>query len=154
MSNEFGPKQFIHYNPERVDYSVTPDELERLKEAGRNNWRDYSLVLAPFGISTLLNALAIFSDQPTFTVTPALFFNTIFAVVCLILSACFGLKWYQSKDALGTLITIIKDKPKLPIVPSALSATARKLLPSGSISFTKQEAAPSASPSPEPPDED
>lgn len=145
MSKQFEPKQFIHYDPERVDYSVTPHELEQLKQAARNHWKDFCLVLAPLGLSCLVNASISLSDQAAFSITLPIFLNTLLGILSIILAICSGVLWHKSSGNLDKLIKTIEGKPKLPIVPTALKARA---LPAGSITISTVDRTPSASLSP------
>ena len=51
--NKLPAKSYIHYDLERVDYSVSKSELENIKNVGQNYWKDFSLPCLAIGISIL-----------------------------------------------------------------------------------------------------
>jgi hypothetical protein len=111
--------QYIHYDPDRVDYSVTDGELAQLDSAGSNLWKDVCLVCAPIALSCLVNAIAD-SKQP-FALTVPLFLNYLFGVVGLILAVIFGIAWHRSRTSFRSVIDSIKKKPKMQIrVPATV----------------------------------
>ena len=70
MDNQpFG--NYICYDAEKLDYSITDAEIRNLKAAGQNQWKDFFLVSLPFGIPCIINAI---HDTPEpFILTYALF---------------------------------------------------------------------------------
>jgi hypothetical protein len=108
-----GGRQYIHYNPDRTDYSVSTDELTRLESAGSNLWKDVCLVSGPLGLSCLINALAATKDP--FKLTISLFLNYLFGVLGIILAVVFAVAWHKSHKTFSQLISDIKQKPKIQI---------------------------------------
>lgn len=113
-------RSFIHYNPERVDYSVTGEELEKLHRGGQNLWKETCLVSTSVGISTLLNAIAQTTDQSQFDLTLPLFLNYLFGALGSVLAICFGIAWYRSHRNISNVVYTIKEKPRIEIMPSIL----------------------------------
>lgn len=139
-----GSRQYIHYNPERTDYSLTTEELARLESAGSNLWKDVCLVSASLGVSCVINAIA--GTPKPFVLSLALFLNYLFGALGVVLAVVFGIAWARSHKGFRTVVNQIKNKPKMEIVPSttdvgALSAAA--LVPAAP---TAQEATPMAGP--------
>lgn len=117
-----GSRQYIHYNPERTDYSMTTDELARLESAGSNLWKDVCLVSSSLGISCIINAIAATPDP--FKLSAALFLNYLFGVLGLVLGAVFGIAWRRTNVSFRTIVDEIKKKPKMEIVPSTTNVGA------------------------------
>ena len=109
-------KHFIHYDPERTDYSVTAEELARIETAGSNLWKDMCLVAGPLGISCLINAIA--TTPKPFQLNLSLFLNYIFAATGIVATVILGVAWYKTSGQLAKIISQIKDKPKMEIIPS------------------------------------
>jgi hypothetical protein len=108
---------YIHYDPERTDYSLTGEELKELCEAGQNLWKDVCLVAVSLGIPCLINAVAETATQSTFTLTISLFLNYLVGALGLALGMIFSIAWRRSHCSLQTLIDAIKKKPKMQIIP-------------------------------------
>lgn len=68
-------RSYLHYDPERVDYSVTNEELEKLCEGGRNLWKDVCLVSLSLGVPSLINAIVETTRQTAFSLTLSMFLN-------------------------------------------------------------------------------
>lgn len=111
-----GSGQFIHYNPERTDYSLTPDELARLESAGSNLWKDVCLVSTSLGVPCFINAVAGTPDP--FKLSVALFLNYLIGALGLALAVIFGFAWLRTHKAFGTIVSEIKKKPKMQLFPS------------------------------------
>lgn len=125
-------RQYIHYDPDRVDYSATGEELARLESAGSNLWKDACLVCAPFGVSCLVNAIA--STNAPFTLSLSLFLNYLFGLVGLALTVVFGIAWFRTHKTLGGIINAIKQKPKMQIsIPTTVDVGS---LPTAALSST------------------
>jgi hypothetical protein len=125
-------RQYIHYNPDRVDYSVTGEELARLESAGANLWKDACLVCTPVGLSCLINAVA--STGTPFVLSVGLFLNYLFGVLGVALAVVFGIAWYQSHQRFKGVIEAIQKKPKMQIsVPATVDVGS---LPTAALSPT------------------
>jgi hypothetical protein len=106
--------RFLHYEPERVDYSVTEAELEILERGNSPLWKDITLVMFPLGISALINAIAeIRTQQGEFRVTLQMLLNLIFGIVGILLGCAFGIAWKRSGKTFKDVIARLKAKPKL-----------------------------------------
>jgi hypothetical protein len=115
-------RQYIHYNPERTDYSVTIDELARLETAGSNFWKDLCLVCASLGVSCEINAIA--GTPSPFVLSVPLFLNYLFGTLGIVLAVAFGIAWSKTYTGFGKIIEEIKNKPKMEIVPSTTNVGA------------------------------
>lgn len=118
-------RSYIHYDPERIDYSVTGEELERLCEAGQNLWKDVCLVSVSLGIPTLINAVVETTRQTPFSLTLQMFLNYLVGVLGLFLGVVFGVAWRRSHQSLRLLVDTIKQKPRMEIIqPEAVDVGA------------------------------
>lgn len=113
-------RSYIHWDPERVDYSVTPEELEKLREGGRSIWKDVCLVSVSLGIPCLINAVAETTRQVSFSLTFSMFLNYLTGVLGLAFGLIFGIAWRRSHQSLGAVVDAIKQKPKMEILPEAV----------------------------------
>lgn len=109
-------KQFIHYNPERTDYSVTAEEIARIETSGANLWKDMCLVSGPLGTSCLINA--IIATPAPFKLSLGLFLNYLLGCLGVCLCIVFAIAWYKTAGQLNAVIRQIKEKPKMEIIPS------------------------------------
>jgi hypothetical protein len=125
--NPQSAKQFLHYNLERTDYSIPPEELARLESAGSNLWKDICLISGPLGLSCIIYACAATSDP--FKLNLALFLNYLFGVVGILLSIVFGIAWSKSYTQFSSIIDKIKNKPKMEIIPSTTNVGALAFAP-------------------------
>ncbi|MDA2929324.1 hypothetical protein MYX84_05150 [Acidobacteria bacterium AH-259-O06] len=114
------PRSYIHWNPDRTEYSLTEEELDKVHHGGQSIWKDFCLVSTSVGISTMLNAIATTMSQEDFSLTLSLFLNYLFGVVGVILAICFGIAWYKSHKSVGKVLVAIKNKPKMEIGASTL----------------------------------
>jgi hypothetical protein len=118
---------FIHYNTTRTDYTVSEDELIRLREAGQNLWKDVTLVSFSVGLTCILNAIAGTLDP--FSLTFTLFLNYMFGFLGIILTVVFGIFWRKTHKSLSSIINAIQNKPKLKVeVESSSGSTAAPLV--------------------------
>ncbi len=107
-------KQFLFYDPIRVDYSVTPQELVQIESASSNLWKDVALVSAPLGISCLINAIS--GTTEPFELSFSLFLNYLFGVIGIGTALVFSIAWHKTNQQFSNLLKVIKDKPKQEIV--------------------------------------
>jgi hypothetical protein len=114
--NAVQPKQYIHYNPERTDYSVTPEELIQIETAGSNLWKDVCLVAAPLGVSCIINAIANAPNPLKFTLP--LFLNWLVGLIGIFATAVFAIAWWRTRSTQKTIFDHIKQKPKMEIIPN------------------------------------
>jgi len=133
-------RSYIHYDPERTDYSVTPEEFQRLCAGVQNVWKDACLVLVALGIPAAINAgmeIAKQSHLPEgFSITLSIFLNSLVGIVCLILGGIFGIAWRRSHKNFNALVEAIKKKPKMEItLPEAVNVGE---LPSAQLEPTPQ----------------
>lgn len=102
---------FIHYDPERIDYSVTPEELARLASAPHSQWKDFCLVSFSVGLPCVLNAIALTATP--FVLTLAVFLNYLFGVLGIILAIAYGFLWRREHRSHSALLESIRSKPKM-----------------------------------------
>lgn len=115
-------KNYLHYNPDRIDFAVSEEELDLLQEASSNIWKDACLVLGSLGVPTIINAI---HDTPEpFNYSLSLFLNYGVGIISLILAFVFGVIWYRSSGKSKALIAKIKAKPKFEFPPAAVDVGA------------------------------
>jgi len=107
---------FIRYNPERVDYALTGEELEQLQSVIQNNWKDFCIGSFALGIPCLINAISEVSKQQEFVPTISFNVNLVFGILGLALGTFFLILWKKSKKQVDILLEKIKNKPKISIV--------------------------------------
>lgn len=115
--NNSQPKSFLHYDPVRVDYSVNKEELESLKNASRNNWKDFAIGCLAVGIPCAINALIDVFEEKPFKITLSFNLNAIAGTLGIVLGAAFLVAWFKTKKNLDKIIQTIKNKPKIEFTP-------------------------------------
>jgi hypothetical protein len=106
---------YIHYDPERVDFSVSEGELESLKDCYSNLWKDFCLACCGIGIPCVINAISLYKKSPSSVGTIDFVMNAIVGFVCVILGLAFGIAWDRTRDSSSKIIEKIKKKPKIKI---------------------------------------
>ena len=106
-------ESYIHYDPNRVDYTINNLELELLEQTGNNIWKDVFIATLSIGIPTLLNGFSLFSKlQEKSVLSIDIFFNWLIAGICIVLAVICFIVWQKTKKSFNELITQIKNKPK------------------------------------------
>ena len=121
---EQAPQSFIHYDPNRVDYSLSEEELQNLTDSGQNSWKDFCIFCFAVGIPCIINAIVEVNKQTTFNPTLSFNINLVIGIVCIFLGVAFAIAWAKSRTKVCNLIEKIKNKPKVPISPSFLNVGA------------------------------
>jgi hypothetical protein len=103
---------YIHYDPERVDYTISESELQSLKDCYANLWKDFCLAGCGIGVPCVINAISIYKRVTPFAPSIDFVLNTIVGLVCVILGLCFGIAWYRTSTSASDIIDAIKKKPK------------------------------------------
>ncbi len=123
-STKSGTRSFIHYEPERIDYAVTGEELEKLREGTETLWKDVCLVAIALGVPCFINAIADTMKQEAFSLTLSMFLNYLFGVLGIVFGVIFGVAWYKAYARSKLLLDKIKLKPKMEIVPKTVDVGA------------------------------
>lgn len=105
---------YIRIDPERTDIAITEEELERIKSAAQNNWKDYFLVAITIAIATLINAVS--DTKNPFELSLSLFLNYLFGVVALSSAIVFGIQWRKTAVDFDKLVEEIKSRPKHAVI--------------------------------------
>jgi len=106
-------ESFIHYDPNRVDYTINNIELDLLEQSGNSIWKDVFLSTLGLGLPSLLNGYSDYCKiKPTESLTSEIFFNFLIAGICLSLCLICFLVWQTNKKSVRKLIEQIKNKPK------------------------------------------
>lgn len=107
---------FIRYDPERVDYALTGEELENLQNNTQSNWKDFSIGSIAVGIPCTINAFTELGKQTIFEPTLSFNINLVIGILGLVLGSIFFILWRKSKRDNLLLLEKIKNKPKISIV--------------------------------------
>jgi hypothetical protein len=116
MSDELNIKDaanYIHYQPERVDYSISEGELGQLRQCTDNLWKDFCLFCTGGGIPCLINAISEARSKTPFQATLSFNLNLVIGVVGLLLGFAFGIAWYRSRQNATNIVSAIKSKPRM-----------------------------------------
>ncbi len=107
-------KNYIHYDPNRTDYSVNSFELELIEQTGSSIWKDVFLACLGIGIPCVLNAIHDYSDLPIDAkiFTADIFLNMLFGILSMALGIISLIVWQRSKINFKKVIADIKNKPK------------------------------------------
>ena len=100
----------IHYDPQRTDFTVTEDELTRIRESSNSSGKDFTLVSVSLAIPTMINAIAATKDP--FELSLSLFLNYLIGSLSLILALVFGIMWRRTRLDFDSVIDQIRDKPR------------------------------------------
>ena len=121
---EQASQSYIHYDPKRIDYSLSEEELQNLASAGQNSWKDFCVFCFAVGIPCTINAVVEINKQVTFSPTLSFNINLVVGIVGIFLGIAFAIAWKKSKTTVSNLIEKIKNKPKVPISPSFMNVGA------------------------------
>lgn len=106
-------ESYIHYDPNRVDYTINNLELNLIEQAGNSIWKDIFLATIGLGIPSLLNG---YSDYCKLTeksmLNSEIFINLLVAGICLGISIICFIVWQSNKKKFKDIISQIKNKPK------------------------------------------
>jgi hypothetical protein len=117
--NAYLQKSYIHYDPNRIDYTINNLELELLEQTGNSIWKDVFLATLGIGIPSLINGFIDYNKLTGDTkLTMDIFVNLLVASVALILSIICLIVWQKNKKNFNKLIYTIRNKPKY-ILPGA-----------------------------------
>ena len=109
-----GSNHVIHIDMSRVEYALSDDDLTRITEAAKNDWKEFFLVSFPAGATCIINAIA--DTRQPFVLSLGLFLNYLFGLLGIFGAVVFGIMWYRTKRNLGEVISKIKDRPRMSVV--------------------------------------
>lgn len=104
-------KNFIRYNAERIDYTLSGEELEQLKNISSNTWKDFCIACFSFGIPCIINSIVEINNQDSFKVTLSIFLNSISGFLGITLGVFFLISWLKTKKSFSILLDKIEKKP-------------------------------------------
>lgn len=103
-------ESYIHYNPNRVDYTINDQELNSLEDGGSNFWKDIFFVNIGICIPTLLNAYFNYTKSQNWN--NEIFFNSLVGFLTLVLSILSSILWIKTNKKISKLIKEIKNRPR------------------------------------------
>ena len=115
--NESQTKTFIHYDPVREDYTVSLEELRSIKNAGRNNWKDFAVGCLCIGVPCVINAIVEACQERPFKPTLSFNLNAIVGALGFLLGIAFLVAWGKTKTDCERTIRGIVNKPKMEFTP-------------------------------------
>lgn len=115
------PTNYIHYDPERVDFTLTQAELDQLCTVGQNSWKDFTIACAGAGVPCAINAASINASMGVFSATFGFVLNLVVGILGISLAICFGIMWYKTRNSVSTIVNRIKNKPKIAFQPPTLT---------------------------------
>lgn len=118
--NSVGIKSFIRYNPKRIDYSLSEEELQLIRTANKNDWKDFSILCFGVGIPCLLNVLSGLYTQNYNVYTPISFANLLIGCIGIILGFIFLTIWKKTETNIDQIFENIKNKPLAEIVQTSV----------------------------------
>lgn len=106
-------ESYIHYQPIRVDYSISDIELGQLCQCSSNHWKDFCLTCAGVGIPCFLNTISLAMKANAQFASADFVLNCIFGLVGLVLALAFAIAWHKTHKGGETIISQIKNKPRM-----------------------------------------
>ena len=102
----------IHYDPNRIDYTINDTELTQLDEIGKSIWKDVFFATLGIAIPTILNGIVsqgkLTKEQPW---TNEIFINYLVGGICASLAVISLIIWQRESKKKTDIITNIKNKP-------------------------------------------
>lgn len=106
-------ESFIHYDPERVDYTINNIELELLQSSGNSIWKDVFLATLGLGFPSLINGFCLISNLKKNDVAGLdIFLNFLIAGIAFSMCIICFIVWQQNAKSFNKIIEQIKNKPK------------------------------------------
>lgn len=106
-------ESFIHYDPERVDYTINNIELELLQSSGNSIWKDIFLATLGLGFPSLINGFClVYKLKKDEVIGLDVFLNFLIGGVAISLCIICLIVWQKNTKSFNKIIEQIKNKPK------------------------------------------
>jgi|ERR1700757_782522 len=106
-------ESYIHYDPNRVDYTINNYELNLLEQTGNSIWKDIFLASLGIGLPSLINGcVACGKNSSTPILNTEVFMNFLASGISLGLAIICLIVWQKNKRSFKKTIEEIKNKPK------------------------------------------
>jgi hypothetical protein len=106
-------QSYIHYDPNRVDYTINEAELNQLENIGNSVWKEVFFATLGLWIPTLINAVVTQNKLPTKEpINTEIIINYIVAFSSLIICILSVFIWRSTNKKKENVINQIKNKPK------------------------------------------
>lgn len=105
-------QSYIHYNPDRVDYTINNLELDLLETTGNNIWKDFFIATLAIAIPSLINGYSEYSKINDNIYTKEVFINLVVGLVSVIIAVICFIVWRTNRKSFTNTINQIKVKPK------------------------------------------
>ena len=109
--NKVIQNSFIHYQPDRVDYTIDESELKELSNIGASTSKDISFGTLGVAIPTIVNGLVTYSKENG-TISLEVLVNFIVGSATLALGVYTYYKWRKELTDMKDIISKIKSKPQ------------------------------------------
>lgn len=106
-------ENYIHYDLNRVDYTINNLELTLIEKSGSPIWKDFFIATLAMAIPLLLNAYHEYdnlTEQTEYSI--GLFLNCLVGSICLVLSIICLIVWRNNRSSFKDIIKQVKAKPK------------------------------------------
>ena len=113
LNRELG-KDIIHYNQDRVIYTIEEYEIDLIKNYGNSIWKDVFIAGFAIGIPTLINGLTNLSPSESegIAIPIEAIMNLMAGGVSFIVGIICLIVWIRSKQSLKKILIEIKTKPQ------------------------------------------
>ena len=110
-------QNFIHYEINRIDYTINDSELSQLEEIGKDLWKEVFFATLGVALPCLINGIIsqkkLLEKQPLNT---EIFINYLVGGICFSMAIISLILWVKNSKKKDQIIYKIKNKPqfKLP----------------------------------------
>jgi len=105
------PKNIIHYDSNKIDYTITAEQIDSLKNISQNHWKDFSIGSFAIGIPCFINSIVELYKQQIITPTISFNINFVVGIIGIVLGSSFLVAWLKTKKKIDDIINNVKGKP-------------------------------------------
>ncbi|MFZ5584986.1 MAG: hypothetical protein ACOZHQ_03545 [Thermodesulfobacteriota bacterium] len=104
-------KLTLIYEPERILYAISDEEINKLCDGEKSLWKDFFLVAISLGLPCIINGISSPVKGSEFPLSAVI--NYIFGGVGLILAIIFFVLWRSDSKNSDSLLSTIKARQKV-----------------------------------------
>jgi hypothetical protein len=106
-------KSYIHYDPNRTDYTISEAELSQIEEYGNSVWKEIFSATLGLGVPSLINAIvAQYKLKSNEAINGEIVINYIVGFSSLVICVFCLIAWRVNKKKHLNIIRQIQNKPK------------------------------------------